>query len=265
MQRTFPTPDPVTIRVKIPAGHVKFHAAAVQETRVDVEPRGNSDEPRVEMIDGKDGPTVVVESPEGWGMWRKHEYRVGIQCPLGSRIEVKTASADVEGSGRFGSLNATTASGDLSFSQVDGACKLVTASGDVKLEGCGPTEVKTASGDVAIGRTDGEIHATTASGDLRVGRTENSVRGLSASGDQTIEAVGSGSVWLETVSGDISVGVLPGVELWLDLQSLSGDTVSELPPTDGPGDGGPALELRLKSLSGDLRVHRADSHFAGTK
>ena len=48
------------------------------------------------------------------------------------------------------------------------------------------------------------------------------------------------SVWkrliasVKSVSGDINVGVVAGTKVWLDVNSMSGDTSSDLDPSDAP-------------------------------
>ena len=65
-----------------------------------------------------------------------------------------------------------------------------------------------------------------------------SVQANSVSGDIRLETVERGDVKVQSVSGDVMVGVKEGVRLWIDAQSLSGDMDSELPVSDGPtGDG----------------------------
>jgi hypothetical protein len=62
-------------------------------------------------------------------------------------------------------------------------------------------------------------------------------------------------VQVKTVSGDASVGVTPGLRVWLDLSSVSGRMGSEL-DDDPADDGPPQLTLTMRSVSGDLRIHR---------
>jgi DUF4097 and DUF4098 domain-containing protein YvlB len=77
------------------------------------------------------------------------------------------------------------------------------------------------------------------------------------SGDQSIDSITEGQVQLQSVSGDIRVGIRRGSGVWFDLRSTSGKTVNELEPADGPADDGPSVELRAKAVSGDIRVVRA--------
>jgi DUF4097 and DUF4098 domain-containing protein YvlB len=78
------------------------------------------------------------------------------------------------------------------------------------------------------------------------------------SGDIRVDAVKQGNVTLGAVSGDIVVGVRRGSRLWVDAQSISGETESELELAGTPvSDEGPLVELRAKTVSGDIRVVRA--------
>src|SRR5438093_8071636 len=117
MNRTFHTPGSPTIRVRIPSGSVSITATASEETVVDAEVLDGSHPVegglRVEVRGLEGGQTVVVEAIDGRFQWRRREYRVSIRCPEGSHLELKTASADIEGHGRLGSLEVTTASGDV--------------------------------------------------------------------------------------------------------------------------------------------------------
>ena len=69
-------------------------------------------------------------------------------------------------------------------------------------------------------------------------------------------AAAGGAVQIKTVSGDSAVGVVPGLRVWLDLSSVSGRIVSQLDEGGPAADGPAALTLALRSVSGDLRIHR---------
>jgi hypothetical protein len=67
-------------------------------------------------------------------------------------------------------------------------------------------------------------------------------------------------VKVHSASGDIEVGIAKGSRLWVDAQSLSGETSSELELGTGEpveGDEGPLVELRAQTMSGDISVRRA--------
>jgi hypothetical protein len=79
------------------------------------------------------------------------------------------------------------------------------------------------------------------------------------SGDVRLESVRVGSVSVQSVSGDVEVGVEAGTNLDVDAGSVSGDLTSEVPLGSEPGAGGdgPSLVVRGKTVSGDFRVFRA--------
>jgi hypothetical protein len=66
-------------------------------------------------------------------------------------------------------------------------------------------------------------------------------------------------VKLSSVSGDVRVGVQPGLRLYLDVGTVSGSANSELESDDASaaGDDGEIVELRVRTVSGDARIERA--------
>jgi DUF4097 and DUF4098 domain-containing protein YvlB len=83
------------------------------------------------------------------------------------------------------------------------------------------------------------------------------------SGGIELSAVKSGSVKANTVSGRISLGVVPGTDVWVDLDAKAGTVTSELATGDtspAPAGGGTSLEVRARSVSGDIYLHRASAY-----
>jgi hypothetical protein len=235
-RETFSTPEPPRLRINLAAGLVKLETAETSETKVDLD--GPNEEAAVIELRGHE-LVVDVERRRGLGGGRGHE--LSICGPHGSAVEVTTASADVDGNGWFSTLDAKTASGDVAFEHLQDEAKVKTASGDVILKAVG-----------------GALDVNAASGDVIVGEAESNLRVQTASGDQQIGSVVQGEVTLQTASGDITVGIRRGSKLWVDATSMSGDTASELELTDTPSDsGGPLVELRAKSMSGDVSIRRA--------
>jgi hypothetical protein len=61
-----------------------------------------------------------------------------------------------------------------------------------------------------------------------------------------------------SVSGDVTIGVRRGSKVYLDCNTVSGDTTSELELTsDAPAGDGPLVEIRAKTVSGDITITRA--------
>jgi Toastrack DUF4097 len=245
---TFATPGPVTLDVRIPAGDVEIETDTAQETAVELEARGRDAEQlerdaEIAMRRRGDGFEVRVEAGRGGGLFRgRGEYRVRIAAPDGATVRATLASADISGRGRYADVEVKVASGDVEFEQVDGAAAVDTASGDVQLDRVGSAKVNSASGDVEIDVSSLGADVNTASGDVEIG------------------SVASGEVRINSASGDIEVGIARGSRLWVDAQSLSGDTSSELDLDEGgpaETDEGPLVELKARSMSGDISINRA--------
>jgi DUF4097 and DUF4098 domain-containing protein YvlB len=248
---TFPTPGPVRLHIRIPGGDIEVQTGDVQETTVELEVRGRDSElleqeAKIESRPRGDGFEVVVEagpSRGGLGLFRRNgSYSVDVTVPHGAELSAETGSADIRGRGRFAEVDVSVASGDVELERVDGEAKVDSASGDVEIDSVRSAKVNSASGDVEIGEAAGEVQVNTASGDIELRR------------------VVEGEVKVNSASGDIEVWIAKGSRLWVDAQSLSGDTSSELELESGAPvetDEGPLIELRAVTMSGDITVRRA--------
>jgi DUF4097 and DUF4098 domain-containing protein YvlB len=279
---TFATPSPIDLRINIASGSINVDAGAVTDTEVEVEPHNPS---RSEDVQAAEGTTVhfadgrlVIDGPEKndrkW-FGRSGSVRVRVNLPEGSNVRVKTASAGLHGSGRFGdtelntasgdlqvehvtSLRAECASGDVNCRTVDGDARVSTASGAVTIERVGGNaDASSASGDARVGEVGGDLRLSTASGDASVDVAHGSVTGKSASGDLRVGRVERGRVSVDGASGDVFLGVASGTAAWLDVTSLSGDVASQLDQSDQPSDGELTVEIRVRTLSGDVVISRA--------
>jgi DUF4097 and DUF4098 domain-containing protein YvlB len=122
----------------------------------------------------------------------------------------------------------------------------------------GSVNVQTASGDIDIDIVRGSANVATASGDLRIDEAYDNVNANTVSGDQTLGAVLRGNISAHSVSGDVQIGVRRGSKVFLDCNTISGDTSSELELTpEAPGGDGPLVEIRAKTVSGDIQIMRA--------
>jgi hypothetical protein len=247
---TFPTPGPVRLQIQIPSGDVDVQTGDVQETTVELEVGGRDreqleQETRIESRPRGDGFEVVIEAPRGRGLGlfrRNGSYNLDITVPHGAEFSADTASADIRARGRYTEVDVNVASGDVELERVDGEAKVDTASGDIEIAFVRSVKVNSASGDVEIGETAGDASVNTASGDIE------------------LRKVVSGEVKVNSASGDIDVWIAKGSRLWVDAQSLSGDTTSELELESGAPietDEGPLIELRAVTMSGDITVRRA--------
>jgi lia operon protein LiaG len=129
-------------------------------------------------------------------------------------LTAKSASGDVNVTGFSGEVQVATASGDINISDVSGSVNARAASGDLniqlaRLEGSGPMEFSTASGDVIVSLPsdlDAEVSMSTVSGTLETDFPNIEVKDRKrGSGRQAFGRLGNGSrtVKISTASGDV--------------------------------------------------------------
>ena len=251
-EHRFHTPGPIELDVSVPAGDVDVETIDGEESLVFVEGDDRLVEQTAVEFDGRvlsvafrgKTPFGIVISIGDFSFGNGNKLRIRAQVPHASRARLSTASADMKLRGRLESLEIQTASGDLALS------------GEVERD----ATLKTVSGDVRIDRVGGDLKLTTVSGDAVVRSIGGSVEAKTVSGDVRFESVREGRATLQSVSGDIELGVEAGTNLDVDAGSVSGDLSSEVPlgsdATSAGGDG-PMLVVRGKSVSGDFRVFRS--------
>jgi hypothetical protein len=203
-------------------------------------------------------PEVVIRQPKRSGRgFRLREPAIAIRigCPEGSSVSCSSGSSDLRVRGPIGDLEVKTGSGDVQAEVVHGSLRASSASGDVELEAVhGDANVSTASGDVSIREAHGALAVNVVSGDISVGSLHGGTALGSVSGDVEVRALCAGDLKVQSVSGDLDIGVGPGLALWLDVSSVSGSTTSDLDLGETPAESGTPVELRARTVSGDIRV-----------
>ncbi|MGW5365788.1 DUF4097 family beta strand repeat-containing protein [Actinopolymorpha pittospori] len=276
---TFATPEPTTLRLRLRSGDVLIEASDRDSTEVEVRPSNpnrSADITAVEetLVEQHDG-VIVVETRDYDRSRSNGSVYVRVALPAGSDIDGNKASADLRATGRLGDVNLNTASGDVQLEHV-GALTIQSASGDIRCQLVdGDAKAQSASGDITLPEVHGSVHLSSASGDIDLGQVEGDVRMQTASGDGTVRAVGGsvevktasgdmtissfhrGQASVDAASGDITIGVARGVSAWLDVSSLSGSVRSSLEESDGPADSEDTVEIRARTLSGDISITRA--------
>jgi DUF4097 and DUF4098 domain-containing protein YvlB len=237
----FPATEPLTVRIRVPDGDITVTAAPTQTASVTVESgRGDDAEAKVHLDDG----TLSILAPMRSGLFtmRSHAWDVNVTVPSGSSCRIDTASADVQCTGELGELTVQTASGDVAATQAQTA-QVSTASGGLRLTRCGDLRARSVSGDIHLGRADGDAVCQSVSGDVWVGE------------------VHGGRTEVQTTSGDITVTVVPGLSLRLDLSTMSGSVSSDL--SQSAAESAVDATISCRSISGDLQLLRAAEVTAG--
>jgi hypothetical protein len=268
----FDTPGKTRLRVKNAAGLISVDPSETGRTTVELEALRDDDATReaieratVEM-NGNEISVEIGVGGKGFGVgpaWisfgRTPQVGVRIRCPEDTDLECMTASADVAATGRLGAVEVKTASGDVAVEDVAGL-RVQSASGDVRGATIdGEARLQTVSGDVRLGTVTGPVSTTLVSGDLTIEEAHTDLAAKTVSGDQRIGAIREGQIKLQSVSGDVRVGIRPGTHLHLDVNSVSGDVSSELDVKDSPSEtpSGSEARLQAKTVSGDVEITRA--------
>ncbi|MFI5891377.1 DUF4097 family beta strand repeat-containing protein [Actinoplanes sp. NPDC051513] len=261
----FDRSTPVTVVVRALGGAVDIVAEERPSIQVDVQPMtANGHEAaqntRVELED--DTLLISVPGAESWTWRRSPKLRITARVPLGSAVVGKTASADVHATGVLSDVRFDVASADVEVAEAIGDVSLDAASGNLSVGRVGGSlRAKSASGDVRVGDVTGDVNFDTASGDIRTGAVGGSARASTASGDIEIGSLRQGKANIRTASGDITVGVAPGSAVWMDVSTVSGRSITDLASQGDvpPAEEQVALELRIRAVSGDVRIHRASA------
>jgi DUF4097 and DUF4098 domain-containing protein YvlB len=259
----FPCPGPATISVSSWAsGNVAI--SGEQTDVIAVEVTGNRgvniddmlDEIRVAFEDGR----LLVKGPKmTGGFLRRKGLDLTIKAPAGSDCEVATASADVSGVGQLGELTVTTASGDVTLTSASGPVTIRTASGDVFADRASDVRVDTASGDVQVAHAEGDTRVRTVSGDVSIADIRGPVSANTVSGDVDIRELSGGNADINSMSGDLHVTVRTGIGVYLNLSTTSGDVRSDLDEVDGETASADTLEIKCRTISGDIRVSKGQT------
>lgn len=268
MQRTFNTPDAISLFVTIGSGNVVLDAGAVDMTKVEITGDG-ADEVTVEQH----GDEVHITAPPRLhGLFSgRSGLGVHVSLPTGSRVVTKLGSADLTATGELGTVSLKTGSGSVRLESVAGDAEVQTGSGDVTMarvehdlrvtSGSGDLElgdlggaasVSTGSGSIRLGTVAAEVLAKTGSGDLRVREASGDAALRTGSGGIIVEKATRGQLVAKTGSGDVRVGIPAGVPVWTDIQSGSGHVHNGLQGVGEPAEGQDYVELRAKTGSGSV-------------
>jgi DUF4097 and DUF4098 domain-containing protein YvlB len=291
MEKTFETPGGVRLSVEIHAGLVVVTAGATDRTVVSVEADTPGAEELVERATIECRPSgsqhvVEVKLPRLYGMrvLRRNAVTVRVEVPEGADVAVATASADVEINGPVGDVDFTTASGNASIDDVAADVTTKTASGNVtigKVGGdirastisgdlrcssvAGAARFSATSGDLELGVAGSRVEVKATSGDVRLGELAAGAEVKNVSGNVRVLALGEGTLHVRSVSGDVAVGVVKGVDLHVDVETASGIVHSDIPLTNAPVDGArpeTRVDLSVRSVSGNVEIGRALEHVA---
>lgn len=248
----FDVEGPPRLDVRVATGEVTVRDGSPDQVRITLD-ASDVDQFRVERV----GDTITIDHDSRWRL-RSRSVRLLIETPPGSGLELATATADVRVTAPLGTARVKTASGDVSIDRAE-RVEITTASGSCRIGHVGDeSRVNAVSGDYTGTTVEGRFTASTASGDIRVGRVGGDVSVATTSGDIRIDHCDGDDITARSVSGDVMVGLPGGITVDADLSTISGRTV--LPERRAEPSSAPRrpVRLRMRSVSGDLRVVRVD-------
>ncbi|NUR92005.1 MAG: DUF4097 family beta strand repeat protein [Nonomuraea sp.] len=193
----FTTSAPITAVLDVPAGRVRVVAGDRTDTVVAVAPADRAKSRDVQAAEQTtvgyaDGVLRIVTAVKNQYLGSTGAVEVTIELPAGSRVEARTAAAELHTSGRLG---------DVVF---DGAYR------EIRIDEAASLRLTATDGDVEVGRLDGPADISTARGAIRIA-----------------EAV-RGTVVLATQAGDISISAAAGVSATLDAGTTLGRVTNTL-------------------------------------
>jgi hypothetical protein len=270
--QVFETPGSVSLQIKLPSGRVLVATADEPRTSVEIVAVGRRGQDAIDEIEvtleerlGRSVIKVEQKDRFRWGpiqiTWGG-DFECRITCPPGTDLDLAGGSTDLRAEGELGEVFVRTASGDIRLESTRGELQAKTASGDIAVGSVSsPATLVTVSGDLGVDRAEASLTARAVSGDVTIGSVSGALGVSTTSGDVDIKSVSDGEARVQTVSGDVRIGVARGTRTWIDAGSISGRLESELGLEDQEpsveGDGGTVVPLHVKTISGDVSIVRA--------
>lgn len=185
-------------------------------------------------------------------------YRIRLDVPAGTDFNTAVASGDIVARGPVGDFTARSASGDIDIGESSGRIEIKMASGDVTIDRAeGPIRVVSASGDVRVAEAHEDCSVATASGDIIVDTARGTVNLKTASGNANVRRFEGASLVASSVSGRLDLRIPSGRRVNLDIRTLSGRVDLPSPAASPPAAGAREVEIRAKSVSGNIGIDRA--------
>jgi DUF4097 and DUF4098 domain-containing protein YvlB len=279
--KTFPSAPEKVVRVD--AGSLDVRVKVVPDGEISVTTRleVDSSSRRAAKRWIENGKPQLTDSATALEVKVSRGHRIGVfgffhsegvielKVPAGCRLEVETASGDVDLDGKqalSGVVQVRTRSGDVTVHGGASELSVSTSSGEVRVEHgeLASIEADTSSGDVRITVPCAKAALETSSGDLDLSGLTGSLSAKTSSGEVRAEwsSLGAGGkIEVRTVSGDVALRLPKDVKLSGGARSRSGQVRSDL---DGRSldderevvfeTTEPAVDLRVESTSGEIEL-----------
>jgi DUF4097 and DUF4098 domain-containing protein YvlB len=221
----------------------------------------------LELDGDADNVDIHVEAgggKNGWfGNWnndtRMQPTVLNVRVPKTVKVEVNVVSAPVSIDGLDGGkVEVDSVSGRIRANVRAPEVSMQTVSGTIDLAGsAGKADLQTVSGDITAPTIRDRVEAQTVSGRMTIGGGPWKEANFSTvSGDTQIRGgiTGDGKLTVDSMSGDVELGLPADTSARLEASTFSGDLRSDFgSPTKG--DDGPGKELKTTIGSGSGHIH----------
>lgn len=195
---------------------------------------------------------ISVRANEDHKGWFSKGVDVLITAPPGGILRVRIGSGDVIVRLPLEAVDVNTGSGDVRIEHSINELKAKVASGSVLVDGVvSDAVVSSASGDVRLTDAD-TVVVNTASGSVEIGSVTVETSIKSASGDVKVHAFSGSNLDIKTMSGDVTVGLVEGLEVAAKVKAMSGEFRNRIEPSST--ETMHRATLRVKSFSGDVTL-----------
>lgn len=180
--------------------------------------------------------TLQTRSDRG----RSGRAHVEISVPVGTRVQVSTASGDIRVTGTDGEVEATSANGSIEVQGATDRITVSTANGKVHVAHLrGRAKLGTVNGTLDAEDVTGDLSASTVSGHVTLTGVKSShvsAESVSSSVNYQGNIDPAGSYDFSTHSGNVHLYIPDGSAAELSLETFSGRISSAFPITLQPGD-----------------------------
>ncbi len=250
------------LSVQNPNGSVVVRSWNRSQVRVVAE---SGDSPVLEVTAGQILVRSEVHRRRGRG-----DAEFSITVPTGTPVQIGGMSVDVDVSDVCGDVQINTLSGDVNV-RCAADVQVTAISGDIALADVrGRVDVSATNGDITVRGVRGGVSARAVSGDIDLSQIDgDNVEAEAVSGDvsYTGRVADSGRYRLVTHSGDVSLRVVGTLNAAIEVETFSGEMLSDFPIQIAPGTtlnrsmsfrlGTGSARVRLSSFSGTISLRRA--------
>jgi hypothetical protein len=201
-----------TFSVNNPSGRTTIHTGSSPNIHV-VATRHNSlggHAPDVRLTPADSGVTLEASNiTRGFPFGGSSSVDYAIEVPASVGVKAQSASGQVEIDGVGGAVQAETTSGSLNLSNLGGA-----------------VQARSSSGSIALSNVGGDVNVSTSSGQIRGTQLQHVRQASTSSGSITLEGVFNDQASIKASSGTVSVKLLPGSAVQLNVHTGGGSIVA---------------------------------------